>query len=96
MPHTAGGIDSLLTMTIPISDQASVDNHSSVSPPKLPVDHIYTRCYCEENVYLLCQEFMRRNDVSERWDTWAVFISNGTKMVCFDIGISAFYVSVCT
>ncbi|XP_006458497.1 hypothetical protein AGABI2DRAFT_64499 [Agaricus bisporus var. bisporus H97] len=65
---------------------ASADSEHQVAnvaadPPGLPADLVYTRCYCEENVYLLCEDFMSRKDVCERWDIWVVFISNETKTV---------------
>lgn len=40
----------------------------------------YTRCYCEENVYMLCQRVSRlsaeRQDAGFDWQCFAVFISN--------------------
>ncbi|EKM83021.1 hypothetical protein AGABI1DRAFT_34630 [Agaricus bisporus var. burnettii JB137-S8] len=65
---------------------ASADSEHQVAnvaadPPGLPADLVYTRCYCEENVYLLCEDFMNRKDVCERWNIWVVFISNETKTV---------------
>jgi hypothetical protein len=55
---------------------------AGAEPPELPANYIYTRCYCEENVYLLCKDFMNREDVCKRWDIWVIFISNETKTVC--------------
>jgi hypothetical protein len=44
----------------------------------------YTSCYCEENVYLLCQDFvknnMEKNTISDiKHEAFAVFITNKTK-----------------
>ncbi|KXN82573.1 Protein N-terminal glutamine amidohydrolase [Leucoagaricus sp. SymC.cos] len=79
MPHSG---DTIPLQDVSASDQL-VENHNptSFTPPKLPSDYIYTRCYCEENIYLLCQELMVRQDVRERWEVWAVFISNENKTV---------------
>lgn len=56
-----------------------------ITPPDLPANCIYTSCYCEENVYLLCREFLGRKEVCERWEVWAVFISNENKTVSFPL-----------
>ncbi len=50
-------------------------------PPPLPPDSIYTSCYCEENVYLLCRTFLETPSVVELWEIFAVFISNANKTV---------------
>ncbi|EPQ58414.1 hypothetical protein GLOTRDRAFT_114844 [Gloeophyllum trabeum ATCC 11539] len=50
-------------------------------PPALPCDSVYTRCYCEENIYLLAANFEGRNDVKDRWETFVIFISNPRKTV---------------
>ncbi|KAI0328116.1 hypothetical protein GY45DRAFT_1255775 [Cubamyces sp. BRFM 1775] len=50
--------------------------------------HIYTSCYCEENIYLLAQTFTRlsESNATDRrgpwpWQIYVVFISNGGKTV---------------
>ncbi|KAI0831761.1 N-terminal glutamine amidase-domain-containing protein [Trametes gibbosa] len=50
--------------------------------------HVYTSCYCEENVYLLAQAFTKLSDayptgdrVPCPWQVYVVFISNGGKTV---------------
>lgn len=47
---------------------------------KVAEKSIYTRCYCEENVYMLCQRVSRlaaeRQDAGFDWQCFAVFISN--------------------
>ncbi|KAF9566342.1 hypothetical protein CPC08DRAFT_814909 [Agrocybe pediades] len=48
-------------------------------PPVFPANSVYTRCYCEENVYLLCDQFLKDTSVTERWEAYAVFISNENK-----------------
>lgn len=50
-------------------------------PPALPQQSPYTSCYCEENVYLLCQTFLTNEQVSSEWDIFGVFISNPSKTV---------------
>ncbi len=52
-----------------------------ITPPDLPTDYTYTRCYCEENVYLLCRDLLGRKEVCERWEVWVAFISNENKTV---------------
>ncbi|KAH6918996.1 N-terminal glutamine amidase-domain-containing protein [Coprinopsis sp. MPI-PUGE-AT-0042] len=52
-----------------------------LQPPILPATSIYTSCYCEENVYLLCKSFLSTPEIASRWDVWAVFISNAEKKV---------------
>jgi hypothetical protein len=76
LPPTSGAIP----QTISVLDQKMKKCNSA--PPELPVDYIYTSSYCEENVYLLCQEFLGRKDVREWWEIWVVFISNMTQTVC--------------
>ncbi|KAK7689131.1 hypothetical protein QCA50_007822 [Cerrena zonata] len=54
------------------------------APPPLPLDAIYTSCYCEENIYLLAETFARiaqRDKAAFPWDVYVVFISNRDKMV---------------
>ncbi|KAI1788484.1 N-terminal glutamine amidase-domain-containing protein [Ganoderma leucocontextum] len=49
--------------------------------------HVYTSCYCEENIYLLVQNFLAEaNAQASRglawpWETYVVFISNPGKTV---------------
>lgn len=77
LPHSTG----VMPMAVlPVSDYQV--EKLGADPPDLPADYIYTRCYCEENVYLLCKTFMGRKDVCERWDVWVLFISNENKTVC--------------
>jgi len=51
-------------------------------PPPLPPDGIHTRCWCEENIYLLAQSFLHNPLIVNDWDVFVVFISNATKTVC--------------
>ncbi|KAJ3735469.1 N-terminal glutamine amidase-domain-containing protein [Lentinula guzmanii] len=53
----------------------------SLTPPELPQDAAYTPYWCEENVYLLIQSFLRNTSLSEIWEVFAVFISNHSKTV---------------
>lgn len=50
-------------------------------PPSLPPDSVYTSCYCEENIYLLCRALLQTPSVTELWDIFVVFISNANKAV---------------
>ncbi|ETW85462.1 hypothetical protein HETIRDRAFT_407495 [Heterobasidion irregulare TC 32-1] len=50
-------------------------------PPLLPIDAPYTQNYCEENIYLLAQQFEQQTHVRDVWDISVVFISNHTKSV---------------
>ncbi|XP_029447837.1 protein N-terminal glutamine amidohydrolase isoform X2 [Rhinatrema bivittatum] len=54
---------------------------TSCSPSVLPsrTDCIYTSCYCEENVWKLC-EYIRDHNYSALEQFYAVFISNDNKM----------------
>ena len=56
---------------------------SVTTPPDLPIDAVYTSCYCEENIYKLCEDFASRPTISNNWSIWAVFISNTDKKVRF-------------
>ncbi|RDB24108.1 Protein N-terminal glutamine amidohydrolase [Hypsizygus marmoreus] len=49
-------------------------------PPSCPIS-TYTSCYCEENIYLLAQQFSGDPKIVEAWDIFVVFISNNTKTV---------------
>ncbi|KAF9246118.1 N-terminal glutamine amidase-domain-containing protein [Melanogaster broomeanus] len=42
---------------------------------------IYTSCYCEENIYLLVKRFLTPPENRQKWDVFAVFISNPTRTV---------------
>jgi hypothetical protein len=44
-------------------------------PPSVPLDAVYTNCYCEENIYLLAQTFSADPDVAGTWDIFVVFIT---------------------
>ncbi|PPR04977.1 hypothetical protein CVT24_010435 [Panaeolus cyanescens] len=50
-------------------------------PPSLPIDRVYTGFYCEENVYLLCQRFLKDAKIHEHWQPFVMFISNENKTV---------------
>ena len=51
-------------------------------PPPLPLHSTYTSCWCEENIYLLCQNFEQNQSLRDSWEIFAVFISNSNKTVC--------------
>jgi protein N-terminal glutamine amidohydrolase len=67
----------------------SIMNHAQAStspcleplPPAVPGSAVYTKQYCEENIYLLAETFSRDSAVEETWDIFAVFISNDTRTV---------------
>ena len=50
-------------------------------PPPLPSNSTYTSCWCEENIYLLCQNFVEDQSLKDLWEMFAVFISNSDKTV---------------
>lgn len=54
---------------------------SMAVPPPLPLNSVYTSCWCEENIYLLCQAFLENPSVQEEWRTFVIFISNDNKTV---------------
>ncbi|KIP07969.1 hypothetical protein PHLGIDRAFT_35193 [Phlebiopsis gigantea 11061_1 CR5-6] len=61
-------------------------NDGPVTPPPIPSSCAYTRCYCEENIYLLADALGRHPDVASQdprtpslWDPYVVFISNHQK-----------------
>ena len=62
---------------------------STLSPPQVPDDAVYTANYCEENVYLLAKHFLQLQKADSlrnvQWDIHVVFISNSTKSVCVEI-----------
>lgn len=53
----------------------------SLLNPSLPPGYIYTPYYCEENIYLLVESFTNDRSISDKWETYAVFLSNHTKTV---------------
>ncbi len=55
---------------------------SSVTLRNIPKsDCIYTSCYCEENVYQLCDRFINGAADERPTECWAVWISNPSKSV---------------
>ena len=64
-----------------------------LEPPDLPQDAVYTSCYCEENVYLLCHRFSSLPGITENWYIWTVFISNTDKKVGHSAGFLAEYLA---
>ena len=60
-----------------------------MTPPPVPPGCVYTRCYCEENIYLLADALVRHPDVASTqdprtpslWDPYVVFISNHQRSV---------------
>ncbi|KAI0035960.1 N-terminal glutamine amidase-domain-containing protein, partial [Vararia minispora EC-137] len=44
--------------------------------PPFPPDTPYTKCYCEENVYLLAQRFDADATLTATWDPFVLFVSN--------------------
>lgn len=42
---------------------------------------VYTRCYCEENIYLLIKRLLNPSGGEQHWDVFSVFISNPTRTV---------------
>jgi hypothetical protein len=63
------------TMSASLSEQP----YSRPRPPPLPPNSTYTHCYCEENVYLLAESLVARDD--PEWAAYAVFISNPSQSV---------------
>ncbi|XP_076434984.1 protein N-terminal glutamine amidohydrolase-like [Babylonia areolata] len=66
-------------------DGAGLDNLAlcdSDSPTAVPLlkDCVYTRCYCEENVWKLC-DHMKNHSQAELQKCFAVFISNKNKQI---------------
>ena len=55
------------------------------APPILPSNSIYTSCYCEENVYLLCRQYLEDPSVAKFWEIYVAFISNENKSVSLSI-----------
>ena len=39
-----------------------------MTPPAVPSTHIYTSCYCEENIYLLAEAFTQQPGVKHERD----------------------------
>ena len=52
-------------------------------PPPLPENLTYTSCYCEENIYLLAEQF----EETEGWEVYVVFVSNDSKTVSLFVPI---------
>lgn len=50
-------------------------------PPPLPPESVYTNCYCEENIYLLCKSFSSQPEILDTWSIHVVFVSNENKKV---------------
>ncbi len=50
------------------------------APSLLPGECTYTACYCEENVYKLCNTLVEKQE-AKLSDLYAVFISNLNKVV---------------
>lgn len=79
-----------IALPFQISPQSCAPPPPRMVPPPLLPDHIYTSCYCEENIYLLAQAFLKQasagadpNDMwTAHWDMFVVFISNHHKTVC--------------
>jgi len=53
----------------------------SLEVPELPTTSTYTSCYCEENIYLLCDRFLQDEHLTQNWDVYVTFISNANKTV---------------
>lgn len=73
---------------LPASPLSRQTFDSSFSPPPpLPPDSVYTSCYCEENIYLLAQNFLAEAQTQASrglawpWEIYVVFISNRGKTV---------------
>lgn len=64
-----------------MDEEPLTTDFDELEPPDLPQGAVYTRCYCEENVYLLCQRFSSLPEITESWLIWVVFISNVDKKV---------------
>lgn len=54
----------------------------ALEPPVIPSNGLYASHYCEENVYHLVDSLSRICATRDTWDTFVVFISNGSKTVC--------------
>ncbi|KAF9009409.1 N-terminal glutamine amidase-domain-containing protein [Cyathus striatus] len=50
-------------------------------PPDFPAKSVYTHCWCEENVYLLCQKFLADDGIVKSWEPFVLVISNHSKTV---------------
>lgn len=55
----------------------------ALEPPVIPSNSLYASYYCEENVYHLVDSLTRNSATKDTWDIFVVFISNGSKTVCF-------------
>ena len=67
-------------------------NAKSASPLFHREDCTYTSCYCEENVYMLCKQLVKRGKGEEKGG-FAVFVSNDNKKV-IRIGRFLFHVPI--
>ena len=60
-----------------------------MAPPPVPSTHVYTSCYCEENIYLLADSLVpsaaSADDKDPGWDAYVVFISNHQKTVSYAV-----------
>ncbi|TFK55213.1 hypothetical protein OE88DRAFT_1015972 [Heliocybe sulcata] len=91
LPHPCHFLTSIIVASLPctiISFHRRCNMHSpplpdrvAPIPPQVPPDSVYTRCYCEENIYLLATEFEARRDIKDRWEVCVAFISNAGKTV---------------
>lgn len=60
------------------SPSSAIPDHDQLNVTKY--DLKYTRCYCEENIYLLCQEIKeKQNDLLKCCSV--IYISNDNRMV---------------
>jgi hypothetical protein len=66
--------------------QANKKRISHEPPHCSKADFIYTKCYCEENVYFMIAAFLK---AYPNYRTYACFISNNRKQVCVSIGPSS-------
>ena len=48
--------------------------------PTESLGYVYTACYCEENVYKLCEQLVHQSA-----ELYAVFVSNSHKQVSADV-----------
>ncbi|KAI0259940.1 N-terminal glutamine amidase-domain-containing protein [Gloeopeniophorella convolvens] len=69
-----------MALELPSHAQNSETQFAVNQPPALPINALYTRNYCEENIYLLARDFTQ-GSVGESWNAFAVFISNHTRSV---------------
>ncbi|KAA1471327.1 hypothetical protein DENSPDRAFT_776332 [Dentipellis sp. KUC8613] len=65
-------------MTTALSDVQAL---TPTRPPEIPRDAIYTKNYCEENIYLLAQSLQNDPIVQAQWAVFPIVISNQTKTI---------------